>query len=54
MAPELGVRTDEGFGVLILPTANEVGEVGDSIGHRFIALSAFSCPANRKLGKKVT
>jgi len=39
----LGVRTVEGFGVLI-----------DSVNHRFIALSAFSCPANRKLGKKLT
>ena len=37
----LGVRTVEGFGVLI-----------DNIGHRFVALSAFSCPANRKAGKK--
>ena len=37
----LGVRTVEGFNVLV-----------DSIDHRFVALSALSCPANRKLGKK--
>ena len=37
----LGVHTIEGFHVMV-----------DNIGHRFVALSAFSCPANRALGKK--
>ena len=39
----MGVRTVEGFGVLI-----------DSVNHRFVALTALPCPANRKAGKKAT